>query len=89
MRGSDFSHIWTLASQVSRLALPLLDFAMIAATPVDGSHYFCDVFAGLIVAALSWIAVSYIVTQVDSTHANWLKKRRETVDACQRASPNI
>jgi membrane-associated phospholipid phosphatase len=68
----------------------LLNFAMIAATPVDGSHYFSDVFAGLIVAALSWIAVSYIVTQVDSTNTNWLEERRETADRCQtQASSNI
>ncbi|RTE89427.1 phosphatase PAP2 family protein [Bradyrhizobium sp. LVM 105] len=35
----------------------LLNVAMIAATPVDGSHYFCDVIAGLAIALLSWIAV--------------------------------
>ncbi len=35
----------------------LLNVAMIAATPVDGSHYFCDVIAGLAIALLSWLAV--------------------------------
>ncbi|MGY4369429.1 membrane-associated phospholipid phosphatase [Bradyrhizobium sp. LB1.3] len=40
----------------------LLNVAMIAATPVDGSHYFCDVAAGLAVALLSWIAVQRALT---------------------------
>jgi membrane-associated phospholipid phosphatase len=35
----------------------LLNVAMIAATPVDGSHYFCDVAAGLTIALLSWVIV--------------------------------
>lgn len=35
----------------------LLNVAMIAATPVDGSHYFSDVAAGLTIALLSWVAV--------------------------------
>ncbi|WP_128929025.1 phosphatase PAP2 family protein [Bradyrhizobium guangxiense] len=35
----------------------VLNVAMIAATPVDGSHYFCDVIAGLAIALLSWLAV--------------------------------
>jgi membrane-associated phospholipid phosphatase len=36
----------------------LLNVTMIVATPVDGGHYFTDVIAGAIVAALSWIAAS-------------------------------
>src|SRR5205823_13317355 len=35
----------------------LLNVAMIAATPVDGSHYFSDVAAGLTIALLSWVTV--------------------------------
>jgi membrane-associated phospholipid phosphatase len=31
---------------------------MIAATPVDGGHYFSDVIAGLVIAAACWIAVA-------------------------------
>ncbi len=52
----------------------LLNLAMIAATPVDGSHYFSDVVAGLILAALSWIAVRQIFTRVGLTRTNWLMK---------------
>ncbi|WP_354047340.1 phosphatase PAP2 family protein [Bradyrhizobium sp. LB12.1] len=40
----------------------LLNVAMIAATPVDGSHYFCDVVAGLAIALLSWVAVQRALT---------------------------
>jgi len=29
---------------------------MIAATPIDGSHYFIDVFAGLTIALICWFA---------------------------------
>jgi membrane-associated phospholipid phosphatase len=35
---------------------------MIVATPIDGGHYFVDVFAGLGLAALCWIAVSQFST---------------------------
>jgi hypothetical protein len=36
----------------------LLNITMIVATPVDGGHYFTDVIAGALVAALSWTAAS-------------------------------
>jgi membrane-associated phospholipid phosphatase len=49
-----------------------LNGVMIAATPVEGSHYFADVAAGLVTAALCWLAVSralrtdrHAVTTVD------------------------
>jgi membrane-associated phospholipid phosphatase len=34
----------------------LLNITMIAATPIDGGHYFSDVIAGAVVAALCWAA---------------------------------
>ncbi|MHC2580233.1 membrane-associated phospholipid phosphatase [Bradyrhizobium diazoefficiens] len=40
----------------------LLNVAMIAATPVDGSHYFSDVAAGLAIALLSWITMQRALT---------------------------
>lgn len=40
----------------------LLNVAMIAATPVDGSHYFSDVAAGLTIALLSWATVQRALT---------------------------
>ncbi len=36
----------------------LVNVAMIAATPIDGGHYFTDVIAGAAVAALCWISVA-------------------------------
>jgi membrane-associated phospholipid phosphatase len=38
-----------------------LNLLMIAATPVEGSHYLSDVIAGLIVAAVSWLAVKRVL----------------------------
>jgi membrane-associated phospholipid phosphatase len=36
----------------------LVNVTMIAATPVDGGHYFVDVIAGALVAALCWVTVA-------------------------------
>jgi membrane-associated phospholipid phosphatase len=38
---------------------------MLAATPIDGSHYFIDVLAGIIVATLSIFAARTIATRAD------------------------
>jgi membrane-associated phospholipid phosphatase len=59
----------------------LLNLAMIAATPVDGSHYFSDVIAGLAIAVLSWIAVRHILTRIGLPRTHWLlaTKVRENV----------
>lgn len=38
-----------------------LNVLMIAATPVDGGHYFSDVVAGLAIAALCWLAAKRCV----------------------------
>jgi membrane-associated phospholipid phosphatase len=35
---------------------------MIAATPIDGSHYFADVIAGLAVAGSAWLATSWLLS---------------------------
>jgi len=45
-----------------RLLALALNTAMLAATPVDGSHYFVDVFAGIAVAAVSLFAAHLIAT---------------------------
>jgi membrane-associated phospholipid phosphatase len=39
----------------------ILNAVMIAATPVEGSHYFADVLAGLAIAAVCWRAVSRLL----------------------------
>jgi hypothetical protein len=44
------------------LALNLL---MIVATPVDGSHYFVDVFAGLAIALMGWFAARRMAVAAD------------------------
>jgi membrane-associated phospholipid phosphatase len=35
----------------------LLNIVMIAATPIDGGHYLCDIIAGTTIAVLCWMAV--------------------------------
>jgi len=37
-----------------------LNFLMIAATPVEGSHYLSDVIAGLLVTAVSWLTIKCV-----------------------------
>ena len=37
-----------------------LNGLMVAATPIDGSHYFIDVFAGLTIALICWFAAQRI-----------------------------
>lgn len=48
---------------VRRLRWPafILNAVMIAATPIEGSHYFADVFAGLAIAAVCWWTVSRLL----------------------------
>lgn len=56
--------LWPV-KQVRWIALAL-NLVMIAATPVDGSHYICDVIAGLFLATLSWVAVRRLVSRYES-----------------------
>lgn len=49
---------------VLRWLILALNLLMLAATPIDGSHYFVDVFAGVIVAALSVVAARAIAARV-------------------------
>jgi hypothetical protein len=42
-----------------------LNIVMLAATPIDGSHYFIDVFAGIAVAILSLAAARMIAARAD------------------------
>ena len=46
---------------VLRWAILALNLAMLAATPIDGSHYFSDVFAGIVIALLCFVAARRIV----------------------------
>ena len=38
----------------------LLNLAMMAATPIDGGHYFADVIAGSVIATFGWMAAASI-----------------------------
>ncbi|MGH6770604.1 MAG: phosphatase PAP2 family protein [Xanthobacteraceae bacterium] len=46
---------------IVRWIVLLLNVAMLAATPIDGSHYLTDVIAGVAVAAVSFVAAGVIV----------------------------
>jgi hypothetical protein len=49
---------------VLRWAAVAINAVMIAATPVDGGHYFIDIVAGLAIAAMSWIAAAAFVRRM-------------------------
>lgn len=51
--------IWPI--KYLRWVIVVLNLVMIAATPVDGGHYFTDVIAGLIIAILCWHAASRLL----------------------------
>jgi membrane-associated phospholipid phosphatase len=48
---------------ILRWAILALNVAMLAATPIDGSHYFTDVFAGVGLAVLCFVAARRIATR--------------------------
>ena len=47
---------------VLRWVALVVNVLMIISTPIDGGHYFVDVFAGLGLAALCWASVSWLAT---------------------------
>ena len=56
---------------ILRWIMLALNAAMIAATPIDGSHYFSDVFTGVGIAVLCFIAAARIAARVEQTaHAS-------------------
>lgn len=52
-----------------RLAALALNALMIAATPVEGSHYFADVAAGTTIAALCWFGCRRLFAAPAAAHA--------------------
>jgi hypothetical protein len=52
-----------------RLIAVALNFAMIAATPIEGSHYIVDVIAGITLAAMVWLAVDRLVARTAERNA--------------------
>jgi len=48
---------------ILRWAFVALNAAILAATPIDGSHYFSDVFAGIGIAVLCFVAASRIAAR--------------------------
>jgi membrane-associated phospholipid phosphatase len=55
----------------------IVNVLMIAATPVEGGHYFIDVLAGVVIALLCQLAARRIVQAVPAATA-W-KERRSSV----------
>jgi membrane-associated phospholipid phosphatase len=54
---------------VLRWLILVLNMLMLAATPIDGSHYFVDVFAGILVAALCLFVARAIAAMAVAKHA--------------------
>jgi membrane-associated phospholipid phosphatase len=50
-----------------RWAILLLNAVMLAATPIDGSHYFSDVFAGIGIAVLCFLAAARIAARAEQS----------------------
>jgi membrane-associated phospholipid phosphatase len=48
---------------ILRWAIVALNIAMLAGTPIDGSHYFTDVFAGASIGALCFLVIGRIVAR--------------------------
>ncbi len=59
---------------VVRWVILVLNGAMLAATPIDGSHYFIDVIAGIVIAVLCLFAAQWIA-------AHGLRPRRTVAEA--------
>jgi membrane-associated phospholipid phosphatase len=51
----------SFANRWARWPFLILNLIMIAATPIDGGHYFVDVLAGLAIAALCYLAASRMI----------------------------
>ncbi len=45
-----------------------LNFLLVIATPAYGSHYVVDVIAGILIAAVCWLAVARLLDAVSETH---------------------
>ena len=54
---------WPRWARRCRISPRALKVAMLTATPVDGSHYFIDVFAGVALAALCLVAAQAIAAR--------------------------
>ncbi|MGA7973812.1 MAG: phosphatase PAP2 family protein [Pseudolabrys sp.] len=54
--------LWPL--RMARWVCVLINAAMLAATPIEGSHYLADVLAGLVVAAVSLAAARALVARL-------------------------
>ena len=53
--------VWPVARL--RWAIFTVNAVMLAATPIDGSHYFIDVWAGVVIAAVSLVAARAIAVR--------------------------
>jgi uncharacterized membrane protein len=60
--GFETAALWPV--RYLRWAAVILNTAMLIATPIDGSHYFSDVLAGVVLAALSLLIAQIVVARV-------------------------
>jgi hypothetical protein len=65
--------LWPIA--VLRWVILTVNTIMLAATPIDGAHYFIDVFAGVAVAALSMAWAHAIVTRASASSSFGIAER--------------
>jgi membrane-associated phospholipid phosphatase len=63
-----------------------LNVLMLISIPVDGGHYFIDIFAGLAIAALSLVAARWIAARAE-THAVSTGAAPDPIPARQMAAP--
>jgi membrane-associated phospholipid phosphatase len=57
-----------------------INLLMLAATPIDGSHYFVDVFAGIVIAVLCLLAAHVLVRRL-AAHPTLAKTTLEPIPA--------
>ena len=57
--------LWPL--RLLRWPILVLNFALIAATPIDGGHYFVDVMAGGTIGALAMLAARRLTRRIPNS----------------------
>ena len=72
--------LWPVA--ILRWVVLALNTVMLIATPIDGSHYFIDVFAGIALAVLCLIAARAVATRIGSDR---VPRTADTADAARHA----
>jgi len=77
--------LWPIA--FLRWAILTLNLAMLAATPIDGSHYLSDMLAGIAVAVLCFGVATGIATMPSGYRTR--RFRPSTRGSCEEATPRL